>query len=62
MFWALEAFFALLIGALCLLLSILVEIGLDHGFPDAGQLRAAEGRIPDAEPVGAGDDGEVLRI
>ena len=51
-----EALFALFLGACCVLLGICVEVGLDYGFEYAGQHRAAEGRIPDAEPVGAADD------
>ena len=56
MCFVLEALFALFLGACCVLLGICVEVGLDYGFEYAGQHRAAEGRIPDAEPVGAADD------
>ena len=61
----LEALFALFLGALCVLLCIcaeLLDFAADHGFPNAGQHHAAEGRIPDAEPVGTAADTEVLRI
>ena len=61
----LEALFALFLGALCVLLCIcaeLLDFAADHGFPNAGQHRAAEGLDPDAEPVGAADDDEVLHI
>ena len=59
MLFVLEALFALFLGACCVLLGICVELldfAADHGFPNAGQHRAAEGRIPDAEPMGAADD------
>ena len=56
MCFVLEALFALFLGACCVLLGICAEVGLDYGFEYAGQHRAAEGRIPDAEPVGAADD------
>ena len=56
MFIVLEVLFALFLGACCLLLSACVEVALNDGFEYAGQHRAAEGRLPDAEPVGAADD------
>ena len=61
----LEVVFAIFLGAICFLLSIcaeLLDFAADHGFPDAGRHRAAEGLDPDAEPVGAADDDEVLHI
>ena len=61
----LEVLFALFLGAICALLCIcaeLLDFAADHGFPDAGRHRAAEGLDPDAEPVGAAADTEVLRI
>ena len=62
MLFVLEALFVCLLGAICVLIGICAEVGLDYGFEYAGQHRAAEGRIPDAEPVGAADDDEVFRI
>ena len=65
MLFVLEALFALFLGAICVLLSIcaeLLDFAADHGFPNAGRHRAAEGLNPDAEPVGAADDDEVLHI
>ena len=58
------AFAALLVACVCLLqiLQELLDFAAEHGFPDAGQLRAAEGHIPAAGPVGAADDDEVLHL
>ena len=58
----LEALFVCLLGAICVLIGICAEVGLDYGFEYAGRHRAAEGLDPDAEPVGAADDDEVLHI
>ncbi len=54
---ALIAIFAFALGACCLLLGACVEVGLDHV-----QHHAAEGRLPDAEPVGAAADTELFHI
>ena len=55
---------ALLVACVCLLGICLglLDFAADHGFPNAGRHRAAEGLNPDAEPVGAADDDEVLHI
>ena len=56
MSFVLEVLFAPFLGVCCLLLGICVEVGLDYGFEYAGRHRAAEGLVPDAEPIGAADD------
>ncbi len=59
----LEVLFLCLLGAICVLIGICAEVGLDYGFEYAGRHRAAEPVIIPAAVIGArgaGDDPEVI--